>query len=327
MRLSDFPRRSKHPKPPKPEIMKQLLRTFLSSMGYRLERITPPQGDLWGGNPLVDLDLYRRLYPADSVDKRRFYNVGAGAFRHPAWTNVDMKSDWYGGVQNTDSGVLLEYDLLALVPLPIATDSAEVVYSSHTLEHIPNDAAENLFREAHRVLKPGGVIRLTMPDIDLFYDALRRNDVDFWYQRHTYSVANHWQGNGLKGPMSQFSIEQSFVDMICTAASEMQSAKNGLPRRITDEEIRSHLASDSPEELFEFVAGHKDTSRQKDLPGHHVNWWNGRKLHAALERAGFTDLIRSGYGQSRCPVLRNTRFFDSTHPKHSIYVEARKPSS
>jgi hypothetical protein len=48
-------------------------------------------------------------------------------------------------------------------------------------------------------------------------------------------------------------------------------------------------------------------------------------LHARLEQAGFTDIIRSGYGQSRCPVLRNTRFFDSTHPKHSIYVEARKP--
>ena len=305
--------------------MKTLARKLLSSMGYRLERITPPQGDLWGGNPLQDLDLYRRLYSADSVDRKRFYNVGAGGFRHPAWTNVDMKSDWYASVQNADSGELLEYDLLALVPLPIGTDSAEVFYSSHTLEHIPNAAADNLFKEAHRALKPGGMIRLTMPDIDLFYDALVRNDVDFWYQRHTYSLENHWRGNGLKGPMSQFSIEQSFIEIICSAASEMKSAEAGLPRRITDEEIRSHLASDRPEELFEFVAGHKDTSRQKEFPGHHVNWWNYRKLHAGLEQAGFTDIIRSGYGQSRCPVLRNTRFFDSTHPKHSIYVEARKP--
>jgi SAM-dependent methyltransferase len=315
------------PQIPRRKIMMKLVRKLLSSLGYRLERISLPEGDLWGGNPLEDVDMYRRLYPTESVQGKRFFNVGAGAFRHPAWTNIDMKSEWYGSVQHANAGGFLEYDLLALAPLPVETDSAELLYSSHTLEHIPDGAAFNLLREAHRVLKPGGVIRLTMPDIDLFYDALRRNDVDFWYQRHTYSIETFWRRVGLRGPMSQFSIEQSFVDMICTGASQMASEETGLPRRITDEEIRSHLASDSPEQLFEFVASQRVNSRQKNQPGFHMNWWNYRKLHAGLKEAGFTDIIRSGYGQSRCPVLRNTRFFDSTHPKHSIYVEARKPSS
>jgi SAM-dependent methyltransferase len=218
------------PQIPRRKIMMKLVRKLLSSLGYRLERITLPEGDLWGGNPLEDVDMYRRLYPTESVQGKRFFNVGAGAFRHPAWTNIDMKSEWYGSVQHANAGGFLEYDLLALAPLPVETDSAELLYSSHTLEHIPDGAAFNLLREAHRVLKPGGVIRLTMPDIDLFYDALRRNDVDFWYQRHTYSIETFWRRVGLRGPMSQFSIEQSFVDMICTFRGNRPSASHNRRR-------------------------------------------------------------------------------------------------
>ena len=86
--------------------MKTFARKLLSKMGYRLERITPPQGDLWGGNPLQDLDLYRRLYSADSVDRKRFYNVGAGGFRHPAWTNVDELLSNVVFVRRESGGVL-----------------------------------------------------------------------------------------------------------------------------------------------------------------------------------------------------------------------------
>ena len=43
-----------------------------------------------------------------------------------------------------------------LEPLPIADSSAEVVYTlAHTVEHINNEAAQNMFNEAYRILKPG----------------------------------------------------------------------------------------------------------------------------------------------------------------------------
>ena len=58
-----------------------------------------------------------------------------------------------------------------------------------------------------------------------------------------------------------------------------------------------------------------------ERPGDHVSRWNPEKLIAALGEAGFK-AYRSGFGQSACPVLRNTRYFDNTHPAMSLYIEA-----
>ena len=98
--------------------------------------------------PGPDVEQYVRLFGEAAVRERRFYNVGAGGFSHPCWTNVDYGSDWYGPVQSN----FVQYDLLGTDPLPVADGTAEIVYSSHTIEHIPEDAAQRLFNEAYRVL-------------------------------------------------------------------------------------------------------------------------------------------------------------------------------
>ncbi len=47
-------------------------------------------------NPLQDdVKLYERLYDREVLARRPFFNVGAGDFHHPYWTNVDKSSDWY----------------------------------------------------------------------------------------------------------------------------------------------------------------------------------------------------------------------------------------
>ena len=43
-----------------------------------------------------------------------------------------------------------------------------------------------------------------------------------------------------------------------------------------------------------------------------------------LRLAGFENVYKSAYMQSRSPVLRDPRFFDNTHPDYSVYVEAVK---
>ena len=49
--------------------------------------------------------------------------------------------------------------------LPLPDNSCDVVYSSHMLEHInPLDVA-NFLNESMRVLQPGGIIRLAVPDL------------------------------------------------------------------------------------------------------------------------------------------------------------------
>ena len=43
-----------------------------------------------------------------------------------------------------------------------------------------------------------------------------------------------------------------------------------------------------------------------------------------LEQAGFSEIYKSGFGQSVSPVMRDTTLFDKQDPKDSLYVEAVK---
>ncbi len=49
--------------------------------------------------------------------------------------------------------------------LPFGDASAAVVYSSHALEHLHRDEAVAVLREARRVLEPGGICRVVVPDV------------------------------------------------------------------------------------------------------------------------------------------------------------------
>ena len=50
--------------------------------------------------------------------------------------------------------------------LPLATGSVDVAYSSHMLEHLAFDDLRTALREVHRLLRPGGVFRSVMPDLE-----------------------------------------------------------------------------------------------------------------------------------------------------------------
>jgi predicted SAM-dependent methyltransferase len=52
--------------------------------------------------------------------------------------------------------------------LPIPKESCDVIYSSHMLEHLDRNGADRFLKEAFRMLRPGGIIRLAVPDIKKF---------------------------------------------------------------------------------------------------------------------------------------------------------------
>jgi len=49
--------------------------------------------------------------------------------------------------------------------IPLIDSSADYAYSSHFVEHLHREDAANLLREAYRTLKPGGVVRICIPDL------------------------------------------------------------------------------------------------------------------------------------------------------------------
>lgn len=243
--------------------------------------------------PLDGAD-YVRYFGREAVEQRRFYNVGAGSFRHPCWTNIDHASAWYSAEQSR----FLEHDLMFGTALPIPDGAAEIIYSSHTIEHVTDEAVDRLLAECHRALKPGGVLRITTgPDADLDSAALLRRDEAWFY----------WDP-------SDRPIEEKWLHHVASALAP-QSQSPGP--KVSAAEVREGI--ERPGYLDELTAR---VAYDPDRPGNHVSWWNADKLIAAFNRAGFSGAYRSGYGQSVCPVLRNTDHFDTTHPQISVYVEA-----
>jgi len=49
---------------------------------------------------------------------------------------------------------------------PFADDSIDFVFSSHMLEHLGPDQGRQCLAEVHRVLRPGGIVRISVPDLD-----------------------------------------------------------------------------------------------------------------------------------------------------------------
>jgi predicted SAM-dependent methyltransferase len=82
-------------------------------------------------------------------------NLGCGTRLHAAWVNVDLRPLGPG---------IVTADLR--LPLAFGDSEFDVVYHSHLLEHLSKRAGESLLRECHRVLKPEGIIRVVVPDLE-----------------------------------------------------------------------------------------------------------------------------------------------------------------
>jgi predicted SAM-dependent methyltransferase len=81
-------------------------------------------------------------------------NFGCGARFSSNWVNVDFHSE--------DSRVQ-RVNLLSGFPFP--DSSFQAVYSSHVLEHFERAQGRFLLAESYRVLRPGGLLRIVVPDL------------------------------------------------------------------------------------------------------------------------------------------------------------------
>jgi predicted SAM-dependent methyltransferase len=96
-------------------------------------------------------------------------NWGCGASGEPGWINSDRK---------TGPRIDLPCDIRDGLPLP--SDSIDYVVSVHALQEIPYQEVVTVLGELRRVLKPGGVLRLVLPDLERAIAAYQRGDREYF---------------------------------------------------------------------------------------------------------------------------------------------------
>lgn len=253
-----------------------------------------------------------------SVDPARpsLLNIGCGGHFHPNWLNVDMAPLTPG---------VLPWNVLE--PLPFAEGTFDVVYHSHVLEHLPKEKAPVFLQECYRLLKPGGVLRVAIPDLEqicrLYIDLLDRADKGDTVAAGRYDwillelfdqmVRNVSGGDMLRYFQRNPLPEEDFV----------VERIGGMARRII-ENVRAGAIIPPPPNLTPEVIGHFR------LSGEIHQWMYDRfSLRRLLEGLGFSEFVKQEGHTSGINYFADygldVDLDNRLRKADSLYVEVRKP--
>lgn len=251
-------------------------------------------------------------------------NLGCGTLFHPDWVNVDIAPAAPG---------VLAADLAG--ELPFAAASFDAVYCSHVLEHLAPEVAAALLRRIHGVLRPGGTLRVVVPDLEamarLYLGLLeelgeesgrnagaREADYD-WMMLELYDqVARSEGGGGMvgyfegAGPRNADFVRarvgaEAFAALEAAARVRgRQGGAGGLRHRLSA--LRERLAAAAAAAIGGRAAGRALAEGRLRQSGEVHRWMYDRySLGRALRRAGFASVARQTAFESRIPGFARYR--------------------
>jgi len=250
----------------------------------------------------------RRFRPIAAPDGRFLLNIGSGNLARPDWNNLDLsiyaelrKHMLLSRILNI-IGILSDerYDKLTSLPstiirwdvikgLPYEDQSFDVIYSSHMLEHIDRDRVPFVLGHAYRVLKPGGVLRIVVPDLELIIQE--------------YMASLEMPGST---EQHEEAIDQLFEQMVRREGAGTRNQR--FPVRLIDR----------------YLIG--SASKRGET---HRWMYDRINLCSVLEKAGFVEIEQTAFDQSRIPGWNSFCLDcneDGNMHEGSLYMEAIKPS-
>jgi SAM-dependent methyltransferase len=191
---------------------------------------------------------------------------------------------------------VLVHNLKEGIPWPDC--SVDVVYHSHLLEHLDRDVAERFMLEIRRVLRPGGIQRIVVPDLEkavlAYLDNLRKNP--------------EADGDKARDSAPHDKYVAAILEQSIRRESSGTSTKRPLRRALEN-----------------LLLG--DARRRGET---HQWMYDALNLSQLLERCGFADIERRSFDSSGIPNWQRYGFDrnddGSEYKPESLYMEASRPS-
>jgi predicted SAM-dependent methyltransferase len=252
-------------------------------------------------------------------------NLGCGTRTHPSWINIDnsifgaLKTSWAGrqairlGLLSPMPANYINWDLRKGLPFP--DGDVAVVYLSHVLEHIDRRHVMGFLHEVRRVLRPGGLFRVAVPDLERIVNNYTRALADCRADPSDVDAARRYD----------LAMLALFDQMVRTeSGGELLKTMSKQPQPLPP--VRAAILS----RLKPWVAA-RLTPRDPGKLGELHRWmYDDYALTRLLRDAGFKQVRRTTYDKSALPAwtmfcLDNNA--DGTEYKAgSLYVEATKPA-
>ncbi|WP_414648136.1 class I SAM-dependent methyltransferase [Castellaniella sp.] len=225
-------------------------------------------------------------------------NLGCGPIYvdSPDWLNLDFQS----------SGRAVRAANL-LNGLPAQDESAKLVYSSHFLEHVPRGLISSVISECFRVLAPGGVIRLVLPDLQNMAAEYLRCRLAGEHERADFVVLEMVDQCVRREPGGE--LGKYYQSIAVPRCRDSQSMIDYVALRVGRAEVSAHpvktafsfgrLSAAVRSRIFELRVrlcllglprAFKDQNVSMASLGERHHWlWDFHQLSGVLSAAGFSD--------------------------------------
>lgn len=222
------------------------------------------------------------------------------------WITVDMK------------GADFNVDFFRHEKLPFGDGTQKVVYSAHMIEHVDIDTLRHLLKEACRILRPGGFIRLEAPDCEKLVKAYKAGDV---------AVFQPTMDAFRKTLVGQLGWDPEFAEMHLAFLSAISSHEvpvgGAVPIHVPKAEIDAKMAALSFDDFLAWCVSLLSPEQKKS--GGHVNPLYPARIERLLKEAGFGEVAFMEPRRTRIPDVWIDGIERTTRASWSFFVEARKP--
>ena len=229
-----------------------------------------------------------QLFAREIIDWRnaaKNLNIGGGfKFIFNSWINLDECNERY-------INSLVDFSKVKTIPIPSGT--IQKVYSSHFLEHVPDEGVHKILGEIQRVLAKNGSFILKIPDYKEVLKAYRRNNIRF-LNKILGPFTDTWSNkkvklNSLNAASFAFAgyWNKSYGNPFQRSGKE----KRGLlpyhgPALMNEIELEKLLKSNNPNFIAKELVS--EIKKYSDFGGfNHQNAWNKKQCKNLLENYGF----------------------------------------